>query len=111
VPDVIKENLDGLFIGENPGLVTAETRHHFAHHSNRFWSTLHSAGFTKELLNPQEAKSCSITVLVSQILSIDHQNQNSIIPHQNLTIQEILRHVSNSSSTYKTHGLGTNCIF
>ncbi|MBA3459509.1 MAG: G/U mismatch-specific DNA glycosylase [Deltaproteobacteria bacterium] len=47
--DVIAPNLDVLFCGINPGLYSAATGHHFARPGNRFWPTLHAAGFTPRL--------------------------------------------------------------
>jgi TDG/mug DNA glycosylase family protein len=43
-----------LFVGINPGLYTAWSGHHFARPGNRFWPTLHLAGFSKRLLHPSE---------------------------------------------------------
>jgi TDG/mug DNA glycosylase family protein len=43
-----------LFCGINPGLYSAATRHHFARPGNRFWPTLHGAGFTPRVLAPDE---------------------------------------------------------
>ena len=43
-----------LFVGINPSLRSAEVGHHFARPGNRFWSTLHAAGFTPRLLAPHE---------------------------------------------------------
>lgn len=44
--DIIKENLNVLFCGINPGLKSASDGHHFSGRSNRFWKVLHQAGFT-----------------------------------------------------------------
>src|SRR5215475_3377331 len=52
VPDVIAPRLRVLFCGINPGLYTAAVGHHFARPGNRFWPTLHAAGFTDRLLSP-----------------------------------------------------------
>lgn len=52
VPDVIAPGLKVLFVGINPGLYTAAVGHHFARPGNRFWPTLHAAGFTPLLLSP-----------------------------------------------------------
>jgi TDG/mug DNA glycosylase family protein len=52
VPDVIAPDLHILFCGINPGLYSAAARHHFAGPSNRFWPTLHRAGFTPTQLRP-----------------------------------------------------------
>lgn len=54
VPDVIAPNLRILFCGINPGLYSAYTGHHFARPGNRFWPTLHLAGFTPRLLSPAD---------------------------------------------------------
>lgn len=54
VPDVIAPDLKILFCGINPGLYTAAVGHHFARPGNRFWPTLHKAGFTNRLLAPHE---------------------------------------------------------
>jgi len=54
VPDLVKPGLSVLFCGINPGLYSAATGHHFARPGNRFWPTLHAAGFTPRLLHPSE---------------------------------------------------------
>jgi TDG/mug DNA glycosylase family protein len=43
-----------LFVGINPSLRSAEVGHHFARPGNRFWPTLHAAGFTPRRLRPEE---------------------------------------------------------
>lgn len=56
VPDVIAHGLRVLFCGINPGLYTAAVGHHFARPGNRFWPTLHAAGFTPRLLAAAEER-------------------------------------------------------
>ena len=56
VPDVIAPDLRVLFCGINPGLYTAAIGHHFGRPGNRFWPTLHQAGFTPRLLHPSEQR-------------------------------------------------------
>jgi double-stranded uracil-DNA glycosylase len=56
VPDVIAPDLGVLFCGINPGLYTAAVGHHFARPGNRFWPTLHAAGFTPRLFAPEEER-------------------------------------------------------
>ncbi len=56
LPDVIAPNLDVLFCGINPGLYTAAVRQHFGRPGNRFWPTLHRAGFTPRLFHPSEQR-------------------------------------------------------
>jgi len=52
--DVIAPGLRVLFVGINPGLYSGWTGHHFARPGNRFWPTLHAAGFTPRQLHPSE---------------------------------------------------------
>lgn len=54
VPDLIRPGLDVLFCGINPSLYSAVVRFHFARPGNRFWRTLHAAGFTERVLSPRE---------------------------------------------------------
>ena len=54
LPDVLGPDLDVLFCGINPGLVSAARGHHFARPGNRFWPALHLSGFTPRLLAPEE---------------------------------------------------------
>jgi TDG/mug DNA glycosylase family protein len=56
VRDVIAPDLAVLFCGINPGLYTAWSGHHFAGPGNRFWPTLHAAGFTPRRLAPSEER-------------------------------------------------------
>ncbi|TDW23771.1 G/U mismatch-specific DNA glycosylase [Kribbella kalugense] len=54
LPDVIRPGLRVLFCGINPGLMSAQTGHHFARPGNRFWPALHLSGFTPRQLKPAE---------------------------------------------------------
>lgn len=54
VPDIIAPQLQILFCGINPSLYSAAVGHHFARPGNRFWKTLHGAGFTDRLFHPSE---------------------------------------------------------
>ncbi len=51
---LIDYNLKVLFCGINPGIWSGATGFHFAKPGNRFWKTLHLAGFTDRLLHPSE---------------------------------------------------------
>lgn len=55
-PDIIAPNLQVLFCGINPGLYSAATGHNFARPGNRFWKTLHRAGFTPRRFHPAEER-------------------------------------------------------
>ena|SRR5215510_6648436 len=70
VADVIAPRLRILFCGINPGLYSAATGHHFARPGNRFWPTLHAAGFTPTLLRPEdEAELLSLGLGITNLVS------------------------------------------
>lgn len=54
LPDIIAPNLNIVFCGINPSLYSAAVSHHFARPGNRFWKTLHAAGFTDRVFSPSE---------------------------------------------------------
>ena len=54
VPDVLAPGLRVVFVGINPGRVSAAARAHFANPRNDFWRLLHAAGFTPRLFEPHE---------------------------------------------------------
>jgi TDG/mug DNA glycosylase family protein len=51
---ILGPDLRVLFVGINPSLRSAEVGHNFARPGNRFWPTLHAAGFTPHRLAPDE---------------------------------------------------------
>jgi TDG/mug DNA glycosylase family protein len=52
--DYIRPGVRILFVGINPGLRSAVTRHHFAGHSNRFWKLLFGSKLVPEPLTHQD---------------------------------------------------------
>lgn len=46
IPNLVKNDLQILFIGINPGTRSAAVGHHFAGRSNRFWKFLFESGLT-----------------------------------------------------------------
>jgi TDG/mug DNA glycosylase family protein len=56
ITNVLAPRLRVLFCGINPSLYSAAVGHHFARPGNRFWPTLHRAGFTERLLHPSEQR-------------------------------------------------------
>lgn len=56
MPDLIAPGLRVLFCGINPSLYSAVVGHHFARPGNRFWPTIHRAGFTERLLRPSDER-------------------------------------------------------
>ena len=52
--DCIQPGVSVLFVGINPGLRSAQTGHHFAGHSNRFWKLLHESKLVSEPMTYRE---------------------------------------------------------
>ena len=80
VRDVIAPGLRVLFCGINPGLYSGATGHHFARPGNRFWPTLHQAGFTARLLDPSEER---------ELLTLGYGITN-LVPRATATADELL---------------------
>ena len=59
VPDVLAPDLRVVFVGINPGRVSAAARAHFANPRNDFWRLLHAARLTSRLYEPLEQFACS----------------------------------------------------
>lgn len=71
IADVLAHGLCVLFVGINPGLYSGWTGRHFARPGNRFWPTLHAAGFTPRQLDPSEEREllrygCGVTNFVNR---------------------------------------------
>jgi double-stranded uracil-DNA glycosylase len=81
VRDVIAPGLRVLFCGINPGLYSGATGHHFARPGNRFWPTLHQAGFTPRLLHPSEERE----------LLVYGYGITNLVPRATATADELLR--------------------
>ncbi|OBZ71815.1 G/T mismatch-specific thymine DNA glycosylase [Grifola frondosa] len=54
IHDCLKEGLDILFCGINPGQVSAKVGHHFAGPTNHFWRCLAQSNLTDRVLLPSE---------------------------------------------------------
>src|SRR5438132_1588488 len=52
--DCIQPGVLVLFVGINPSLRSAQTGHHFAGYSNRFWKLLHESKLVSEPLTYRE---------------------------------------------------------
>jgi TDG/mug DNA glycosylase family protein len=71
LPDLVTDDLAVLFCGINPGLQAAATGFHFVNRSNRFWRTIHLAGFTPDEIAPQDDRRildyrCGLTTFVAR---------------------------------------------
>ncbi len=86
VPDVIAPGLKVLFCGINPGLYTAAVGHHFGRPGNRFWPSLHQAGFTPRQLSPFEEEE-----LLSYGFGIVNIVQHATARADELTAEELAR--------------------
>lgn len=69
--DIAGKGLAVIFCGINPGLTAAAQGHHFAGRGNRFWRTLHQAGFTPAELCPEDDREilrhgCGLTAVVDR---------------------------------------------
>jgi TDG/mug DNA glycosylase family protein len=69
--DILAEQLAVIFCGINPGVMAAAQGHHFAGRGNRFWRTLHLAGFTPQELRAQNDRTilqyqCGLTAVVER---------------------------------------------
>lgn len=53
-PDILAPGLEALFIGINPGLVSAQKGHNFANPGNAFWRLMHESGLVPKRLRPEE---------------------------------------------------------
>ena len=69
--DILADHLHVVFCGINPGKGSAALGLHFANRSNRFWRTLHLAGFTPHEIRPEDGRTvldyrCGLTTLVER---------------------------------------------
>jgi len=69
--DILAPGLRVVFCGINPGLTSAVLGQHFARRGNRFWKTIHLAGFTPEEITPRDAEQilihrCGLTTAVAR---------------------------------------------
>lgn len=53
LPDYLREGLDIVFVGLNPGLYSAQVGHYFAYKHNRFWPALSASGLVPEPVGPE----------------------------------------------------------
>jgi double-stranded uracil-DNA glycosylase len=54
LPEILRPNLDVIFVGAAPSMAAAATGHYYAGGRNRFWLLLHQSGFTPRVLRPDE---------------------------------------------------------
>lgn len=71
LPDILAEDLQVVFCGINPATSAAVAGHHFVARSNRFWRAIHLAGFTPNLIRPEDDRTilryrCGLTAAVAR---------------------------------------------
>lgn len=49
VPDYLKNDLDIIFVGFNPGVRSGALGHHYAGRNNQFYNLLYESGLSKDL--------------------------------------------------------------
>ncbi|MGE0825001.1 MAG: mismatch-specific DNA-glycosylase [Candidatus Binatia bacterium] len=54
LPDYLRDGLDVVFVGLNPGLYSAQVGHYFAYKHNRFWEALSQSGLVPEPVGPED---------------------------------------------------------
>lgn len=54
LPDYLRPGLDIVFVGINPGVISAKAGHYYANLNNAFWRCLYLAGLTPVLLAPAD---------------------------------------------------------
>ncbi|KAG2138509.1 DNA glycosylase [Suillus clintonianus] len=75
--DCLAYGLDVVFCGINPGRMSAQRGHHFAHPSNHFWKCLHQSGFTSRLLPPSEDSSLPTTFKIGLTDLVDRPSKEA----------------------------------
>jgi TDG/mug DNA glycosylase family protein len=98
VRDLIAPKLRILFCGINPGLYSAAVGHHFARPGNRFWPTLHLAGFCDRLLSPFDERALlglgyGITNIVARATaSADELTRDELIAGASRLLRKVRRY-------------------
>jgi TDG/mug DNA glycosylase family protein len=57
LPDLLRPGLDLVFVGINPGEVSARRRHYYAHPGNAFWPALSASGLVPCPVGPEDDRS------------------------------------------------------
>ncbi|KAJ1995622.1 uracil DNA N-glycosylase Thp1 [Coemansia spiralis] len=54
IPEVLRPNLDVLFVGINPGVISGQKQLHFGNPQNYFWRGLYQSGLIPEEIQPED---------------------------------------------------------
>jgi TDG/mug DNA glycosylase family protein len=81
-----------LFCGINPSLYSAVVGHHFARPGNRFWPTIHRAGFTERLLRPSEERELlALGICITNVCPLASASADSLTPTDYASGSAVLR--------------------
>lgn len=81
--DVLGHDLDVLFCGINPGLYSGAVGHHFARPGNRFWPTLHVAGFTPRQFSPfEDARLLELRLGITNLVARTTASADQLTPSE-----------------------------
>ncbi|KAJ2374116.1 hypothetical protein IW150_003280 [Coemansia sp. RSA 2607] len=53
IPELLRPNLDIMFVGINPGVISGHKQLHFGNPSNFFWKGLFESGLIPEMIQPE----------------------------------------------------------
>lgn len=80
LPDVLEPGLSVVFCGTAPSSESARRRAYYAHPGNRFWRTLHEAGFTPRQLAADEYATLPSHGIGLTDLAKHHSGQDADLP-------------------------------
>ena len=81
--DRIKPGVRVLFVGINPGVRSAQTGHHFAGYSNRFWKLLYESGLVPEAITYEDDDRLpEFGYGITNIVARPSPGMNDLHPHE-----------------------------
>lgn len=91
VKDIMKKDLEILFVGFNPSIRSSETGHHFANPNNRFWKILFEAGITPvQFAAEEDHKLLDYNLGITNIVARPTKSADEISKEEYLEGKEIL---------------------
>lgn len=93
VRDLVKENLQILFVGFNPSIRSSQIGHHFANPNNRFWRILYESGLTPRKYTAEEDhRLLELGYGITNIVSRPTKSADEIGKEEYLEGREVLKH-------------------
>lgn len=93
LPDVLEPGLRVVFCGTAPSAESHRRGAYYAHPGNRFWRTLHEAGFTPRRLLAQEFVTLPRYGLGLTDLAKHHSGQDSDLPPDAFDVEALIARV------------------